>query len=213
MTATLPQLWLLDLRAYQETSRWRTLLPGLPPERQRRALPAQVFCYSRRSRPPVSPFLIRSSPKTNGESRALSLTPSIFPSATREISASARSIPRHSASMSSCRAFPWRSPRAAFIRTKRLFCRRCPKKRRKTRCFASGPRRKAISSISGAGCASRSIRSASVSMKTAPACRRPARLPPFACTNTRTTAAASACAPKAPARRFNSINRNKAAAG
>ena len=38
MTATLPQLWLLDLRAYQETSRWRTLLPGLPPERQRRAL-------------------------------------------------------------------------------------------------------------------------------------------------------------------------------
>ena len=37
MTATLPQLWLLDLRAYQETSRWRTLLPGLPPERQRRA--------------------------------------------------------------------------------------------------------------------------------------------------------------------------------
>jgi len=38
MTKPFPQLWLLDLRAFLENDRWRTLLPGLPPERQTRAL-------------------------------------------------------------------------------------------------------------------------------------------------------------------------------
>lgn len=41
MTATLPQLWLLDLRAYQETSRWRTLLaPVFRPSANGARLPA-----------------------------------------------------------------------------------------------------------------------------------------------------------------------------
>ena len=38
MTTNLPQLWLLDLHPFLENSRWRALLPGLPPERQMRAL-------------------------------------------------------------------------------------------------------------------------------------------------------------------------------
>lgn len=38
MTTILPQLRLLDLRAFLENDRWRALLPGLPPERQTRAL-------------------------------------------------------------------------------------------------------------------------------------------------------------------------------
>ena len=220
MTATLPQLWLLDLRAYQETSRWRTLLPGLPPERQRRALACRWEIDG--ARLACAGFLLQQTLASAG----IPISDQVFTKnewgKPRLVSNAVDFSLSHAGNFCVCAldssplGVDVELPRismAAFIRTKRLFCRRCPKKRRKTRCFASGPRRKAISSISGAGCASRSIRSASVSMKTAPACRRPARLPPFACTNTRTTAVASACAPKAPARRFNSINRNKAAAG
>ena len=90
MTATLPQLWLLDLaRLSKKPAAGARSCPVFRPSANgarlpaagrstARALPAQAFCCSRRSRQPVSPFLIRSSPKTNGESRALSLTPSIF---------------------------------------------------------------------------------------------------------------------------------------
>lgn len=38
MTKPFPQLRLLDLRAFLPDSRWRTLLPALPPERRARAL-------------------------------------------------------------------------------------------------------------------------------------------------------------------------------
>lgn len=38
MTKPFPQLRLLDLRAFLPNGRWRALLPGLPPERQTRAL-------------------------------------------------------------------------------------------------------------------------------------------------------------------------------
>lgn len=38
MQAKLPQLWLFDLRPLMQNSRWRMLLPEIPPERQRRAL-------------------------------------------------------------------------------------------------------------------------------------------------------------------------------
>lgn len=224
MTATLPQLWLLDLRAYQETSRWRTLLPSLPPERQRRALACrweidgarlacagfllqqtlasagipisdQVFTKNEWGKPRLASNAVDFSLSHAGTFCVCALDSSPLGVDVE--------LPRISMAVAARCFHP---DEAAFLQT-------LPEEAQKDALLRLWTAKESYLKYLGRGLRV-PLDSFCVRLdETAPACRRPARLPPFVCTNTRTTAAASACAPKAPARRFNSINRNKAAAG